>query len=104
LHHFSSLDAKYHGKLYLIRGKETFRVHSPFHPRLGYTVRTDLRMDLVFKNDSFGLRYCNGTWTANRCATEALGLDLVGSNWKEIMENMKFVDRSKEKVSYQCFV
>jgi hypothetical protein len=90
------MNAKYHGKLHRVRGSERFRLYSPIDPRFGYTVRSKFRMELEKFDDPYHLRYCNGTWSAERCATEAMELEAVGQTWKDLMERVKFEEGEEE--------
>ncbi|KAI6192269.1 hypothetical protein M3Y97_00318800 [Aphelenchoides bicaudatus] len=93
----SNLNAKYHGRLHLIRGTERFRVYSPLHPRFGYTITSKFRMDLEKFEDPYWIRYCNGTWSAERCATEAMELESVGKTWKDITDKVEFEKREESE-------
>lgn len=88
------MNAKYgRGNLHLIRGTEIFQLNSPLHSKFGYRINTEFRIDLDQSDDPYAIRYCNGTWSSERCAIEALGLERIGTDWKELMGELKFNDK-----------
>ncbi|KAI6223807.1 hypothetical protein M3Y99_01426400 [Aphelenchoides fujianensis] len=91
-----NLDKKYNGKLHLIRGSEKLRVQSPLHAKFGYEISSEFRVDMIYSNDSYHYRYCNGTWSLAKCA-EHMELDVVGTTWPEVMANIHFVDNQNDK-------
>ncbi|KAI6204437.1 hypothetical protein M3Y94_00674100 [Aphelenchoides besseyi] len=84
-----NLNKKYHGKVHLIRGNEKLEITSPLHKKSRWTIETQIRIDLIAQNESYGIRFCNGTWDLPKCA-EHMELDTVGTNWNEIMMKMRF--------------
>ncbi|KAI6208921.1 Protein CBR-LBP-3 [Aphelenchoides besseyi] len=84
-----NLNKKYHGKVHLIRGNEKLEITSPLHKKTRWTIETEIRINLIAQNESYGIRFCNGTWDLPKCA-EHMELDTVGTNWKEIMTKMRF--------------
>lgn len=56
-------------------------------------------MDLIANDDPYVLRFCNGTWTSERCAIEAFELERVGQTWPELMETISFgEEKENDKV------
>jgi hypothetical protein len=97
------MNAKYHGHLHLVRGSENFQINSLFHSKFGYQIKTEFRIDLEKYEDPYALRFCNGTWSSERCAIEAFGLERVGIEWKELMNEIKSRQKDhKDKVSLTC--
>lgn len=98
------MNAKYNGKLRLVRSKEKFRLYSPLHSQFGYTIHTEIRIELESNDDPYHLRYCNGTWPSSRCATEMFELESIGKTWSELMRTIEFKQESKGHVSVSHFL